>query len=82
MSRLMAYRIHARRRCRKRYGLKLTRNRYAQIVADIQAGRAEYLGRSPSGRQVWLANLGTQTGIVVYDTEDKSLVTFLKRRGG
>ena len=73
-------RQHARRRAKERFGIKLTRNLRASLVADIRAGRAAPLDRdchTPT-RQMFLVVIAHRTIKVVYDAQANDIVTFMR----
>lgn len=72
-------RLHAKRRALERYGISLNRKRYREIVADIQAGRGEFIERRSHRISVWKVKIAGELVRVVYDKIRKTIVTVLPR---
>lgn len=71
-----AARAHARRRTKQRFGVKLTRNRKAEILAQLNGGRAKFVRMGNSAfRSVWSADFEGRKVRVVLDTRLNEIVT-------
>jgi hypothetical protein len=81
VNKAQSQRRHAKRRAVERYALDLNRKDLARIVADIQHGRARFLGRQSNRVSLFGVSLsihGVMREVpVVYDRERKQVVTLL-----
>lgn len=71
--------LHAIRRARERYGLHLTQNDLAQLVRDIQEGRAWLTARQSNRVSHYDMMTRGLTVRVVYDHARHQIVTFLPK---
>lgn len=80
-SALARARVHARRQCRERLGVKLTRNLRGRIVSQLLSGRAEFvqMGNKPL-RTIWRVDLNGETVRVVYDERIREVVSLWSER--
>lgn len=80
MSKLKAERIHAKRRFLERFGLELNRSEYADLVKQIQSGKAQFVSRSSNRITKWIVKYvgggKNEQLIAVYDKMRHSIVTF------
>ncbi len=67
---------HAKRRCRERCGLELTRSNYQQITVMIQNEQGICL-KEDSRTNVWIIRFKGQDLKVIYDCEKRMITTFL-----
>ena len=72
-----ACRIHAKRRALQRHGVDINRATLRDIVAQIQSGRARFLGRDSLRTSRWRVAAAGRPMTVVYDRERKTVVTVL-----
>lgn len=75
---------HSRHRAAQRYGIKLSRNVAARIVADILSGRAHLLGvcdeHGRPDRRMYAVTVGKKKVNIVFDPQSKKIITVLGRR--
>jgi hypothetical protein len=75
---LVFHRTHARRRCRQRFGFKLTRNARGRILADIRTGRARLIRETWAGRELWRVEIAPNaSAVVVYSRPLNEIVTVM-----
>jgi len=72
-----ANKVHARRRCKERHGILLTRNMLSFFVKAIQRGRAEFIDRTSLTRTKWKVFYGKRYYRVIYSSSTKGIVTVL-----
>lgn len=78
MSKKKAQRVHAKRRARLRLdGLEFNRHMRRDLVAQIQAGRLEFIERQSLRVSKFRTVLNGVSCIIVYDRVRKEIVTFL-----
>lgn len=79
------HRFHARRRCKQRFGCKLSINQYERLCNQIRSQRDAYflrrkeLGKSKSRRTIWAVKFKDMWLPVVYDKRLQTIVTVLPR---
>jgi len=78
MEKIEALRLHANRRAKERYGITLTDEVYAEIIANIKAKKGG-LGKKFSCR-LWQVRTSYRSRriYVIYDRKREAIVTFLK----
>jgi hypothetical protein len=78
-ARQRAHERHFIRRAHERFGLKLTPERYAHLIAKVQenANGTKFLRHMPPNRTVWRIRAGGHAMAVVYDHTSDRLVTCL-----
>ncbi|KKM06927.1 hypothetical protein LCGC14_1739070 [marine sediment metagenome] len=77
MNKKNSQRVHARRRAKLRYGIKLSRQRVQEIIKKIQRGRSKFVKRTSNTKSVFYVTCGDVKMKVVYDSKRKSIVTVL-----
>ena len=73
-------REHAKKRALERYGLDLNRHAYREAVLAIQKGTAKLLKRQSRRVTIWAVKVQGRMCKVVYDSQRKTIVTFLPFR--
>ena len=69
---------HSLRRCRERYGLRLTNEDYRMLVQRIQCNGAKFIERQSNRLTVWETDLPDgQRARIIYDSKSKQIVTAL-----
>lgn len=76
-SKLLNQRIHAKRRAEERFGLKLNRDDYRELVLKIRGGKAEFLGRESLRLTHWAVEWSGQSMHAVYDSKRHNVVTVM-----
>ncbi len=70
---------HCKRRALERYGVMLSRRQIADLVSQIQTGKAKFIERQSHRVSKFLVHLGERDISCIYDNKRKTLVTFLPR---
>lgn len=68
---------HSVRRAKERYGLDLSASDIDDIVVEIQAQKAKFIARQSNRLTVFQVVIGSTVCNVVYDSNRKTIVTFL-----
>jgi len=76
--------VHASRRLRERYGMRMSRALHADLVSRVQGGHRPmrgvcFLGRSSRTRTLWRVCVGGDELTLAYSSSIKGVVTFLPR---
>ena len=74
-------RRHAARRAQERFGVEPTEESLRRIIQDIQGGRARFVKRTSLRCTVWETEFLGIPARVVYDTQRKQVVTFIRVPG-
>lgn len=85
MSKKRAQRIHAKRRCRERYGISLGRKKYYEIIRMIRSGNSQVVKRKSNRTTIHNIKYKGLDMTVVYDKKRGQIATFLpfrEARGG
>jgi hypothetical protein len=79
MNKSQTKQVHARKRARQRYHLKLTKTDYEEIVALVKQGKAETLERQSIRVSLKLLVWNDQELYFIYDNKRGTIVTFLSK---
>ena len=77
LSKKTASQLHARKRMLQRYGIWLSKKLRRKIIAEIQAGKAKWLGRQSLRVTGWQVEVEGKSVQVLYDSKRHVLVTVL-----
>lgn len=70
-------RIHFKRRLRERYGIRINRNAYRELVDRVLLGETTYIFKQSNTRTIHRMIICNKSVIVVYDSMRRELVTAL-----
>lgn len=74
----LAERLHAKKRFRERLGIKMSKNKRAELIAKIKRGYYRLLEYQSGGKSIYeIRDLDGKRCEVVYDRETEEIVTVL-----
>lgn len=81
-SKSKSQKVHTLRRCFQRYGFRLSKKGYADIVRQIQSGEARFVEKQSNRVSIFEVYCKGEKIMVVYDCTRKTIASFLPREGG
>lgn len=70
---------HARRRCKERKGIKLSKQLHQYIIKQIKQNNARFIKKERENRELWIIKCDDHIYKVVYSKEINKIITILKR---
>ena len=78
MKKTLCERKHAKKRFNQRFGRKLKRLEYRQIIHDIRMRKFDCIKKQSRRVNLYFGKIFDSNAVIVYDTKRCEIITFLK----